>query len=281
MRAKNKVRKSALPTMDPAPPQPFLFDPDAKPGEQGYYPAGHLEPPSVLPAAAGEKNKNWFELYLEANKDGELFRKPLHVNPSAPPFTYKWDREGDDIRMLDLTKCTGASVPPGETILVVAPSDQLYKDVQCHACGVTKRTETRFNGVYTCGGCQWKGLAPLKQPESVVNQVVIEEEKSKEGRKSTKEPCKWCVGGCPSCRDDTAVPPTTTLTTTTKEVMSVHCRICNKALTLPGMRLGAVTCVACQKRSPLTRFTTIETEGPDGDVTLLNVYKSGGLDLLN
>lgn len=76
----------------------------------------------------------------------------------------------------------GSSVPYGESIIV--PPDQLFKEVQCYACGVVKRTETRFKGVYTCTSCQWKGLTPLKQHESIVNRVVTEE---KEGKKKKKD----------------------------------------------------------------------------------------------
>lgn len=73
-----------------------------------------------------------------------------------------------------------AAVPPGESIIV--PPDQRFKEVKCHACGVTAKTETRFKGIYTCTTCQWKGLAPPKQEESVVNAVVTEEKEGKKKR---------------------------------------------------------------------------------------------------
>lgn len=78
-----------------------------------------------------------------------------------------------------------AAVPPGESIIV--PPDQRFKEVKCHACGVTARTETRFKGIYTCTSCQWKGLAPPKQEESVVNAVVIDEKEGKKKRLGLRE----------------------------------------------------------------------------------------------
>lgn len=172
----------------------------------------------------------WFDLYLEAHKNDPLFNKEA-----------KHDEEMPDLSSLQM----GASVPKGETILV--PPDQLYMEVQCNGCGVTRKVETRFKGVYTCGACQWKGLAPLKDPESPANRVVTEEEKSKEGRKvtSTKEPCRWCAGkGCLSCKEEEKPAK---LTTTTKESMVTICSTCYKPLTLPYVKLGTTDCVSCQK----------------------------------
>lgn len=81
-----------------------------------------------------------------------------------PPFNYPSD-DDEDIRPMELD-CKlrrGSSYPDGRSIIV--PPDQLFKLVKCNSCDTMDKTETRFEGIYTCVACQWKGLEPLKNPD--------------------------------------------------------------------------------------------------------------------
>jgi hypothetical protein len=197
---------------DPAPPEERYFFHDDEPSVTTV-------PPGRL--ATHEEVAHWFREYMEAHKGEELFKK----SPKG-----EWVHEEDE-EMPPAGTPMGASVPAGETILV--PPDQLYKEVTCHACGVTRRTETRFQGVYTCGACQWKGLAPLKQPESVVNAVSTEEEQQKVRRKDNTI--------------EASVPVAPRITSTIKETTHTFCRLCRRVLDLPGKQLGYIMCVQCKK----------------------------------
>jgi hypothetical protein len=78
----------------------------------------------------------------------------------------------------------GPSYPDVRSIVV--PPDQKYKLMACCICSELHKTETRFDGVFTCVSCQWKGLAPPKNPDSTAEYnapIPKEEQGGKKGRK--------------------------------------------------------------------------------------------------
>jgi hypothetical protein len=157
----------------------------------------------------GEK-ENWFQFYQQGSKGGgEIFKKCGNYGDSAvppllmpiPPGTtsepYEFNQEEwedvedkeEEIRPMEdldhsLTSLRGhPSFPDGRSIIV--PRDQLFKLVKCHACDTVDKTETRFEGIYTCVACQWKGLAPSKNADSLAEfNAPIQVEEQAEGKKS-------------------------------------------------------------------------------------------------